>query len=69
MEILKDSNKKLHWGQIRGIRNADAPNDIKQGAQDLLDNFNNNVLPTIEFRAETIQNYQPHLNMFEDLPF
>jgi hypothetical protein len=69
MELKKDSNRNLHIGQIRGVKNADVPEKIYQMVKDLLNDFNENVLSSIEFRAESTTIYQPYLNYYEDLPF
>jgi PcfJ-like protein len=69
MEIKKSADKRLHWAQIRGVKNVDCPNQVKIKVQNLLDTFNLTVLPSIEFRAVNADRYEPTMNEYDDLPF
>jgi hypothetical protein len=65
-----NSNRGLWNNQIRGYKNADAPQELKDKVQSVLDNFNNYELPSIEIKP--IPSMRPKSNQLwevEDLPF
>ena len=67
---LNDNYKKgLYWVQIKGFRNADAPNELKTQVQNMLDVFNVDIVPTYNFKPITSYSKSNHLHVFEDLPF
>ena len=68
---VNHNNKKgLYWIQIKGFRNAEAPNELKTQVQNMLDIFNSDIVPTYDFKPINSYNKSSvNLNAYEDLPF
>ena len=65
-----NSNRGLWYNQIQGYKNSAAPQELKDKVQDMLDDFNNYELPSIEIKP--IASMQPKSNQLwevQDLPF
>ena len=65
--ISHNDKKGLYWVQIKGFKNADAPNELKTQIQNILDKFNSDIIPTYEFKPLTSKMSSVFAN--EDLPF
>jgi len=65
-----NSKRGLWYNQIQGYKNASAPQELKDKVQDMLDDFNNYELPSIEIKP--IPSMRPKSNQLwevQDLPF
>ena len=64
-----NSDRGLFINQIRGYKNCEAPRDLVNIIQNMLDNFNNEELPSIKLQPNN--KYTTVNNVFEmnDLPF